>query len=159
MRKSAFVVCLTSLPAVTLSHPLVGAESAPEFAPVKAELVRPRDGLGNVIGKLQAGETVKIAYLGGSITAAAGWRVQTRDRPVPRFDSYCTYHRIATLAVAQGLDRDEVHTVTVEIHPEQPDRLPIAKTPFVRGPTSPLYPKEASHTTIAGNPELCRSRK
>ena len=49
-----------------------------------------------------------------------------REKPVPRFDSYCTYHRIATLTVAAGLDPDEVHTVTVEIHPEQPDRTPVA---------------------------------
>ncbi|HUT92634.1 MAG TPA: SGNH/GDSL hydrolase family protein [Thermoguttaceae bacterium] len=79
MRKPAAVICLALLTAATLSHPLLGAESAPKFAPVKAELLRPRDGLGNVIAKLRAGPTVKIAYLGGSITAAAGWRVQTRE--------------------------------------------------------------------------------
>jgi len=50
----------------------------------------------------------------------------TREKPVPRFDSYCTYHRIATLSVAQGLDPNEVHTVSVEIHPDQPDRQPVA---------------------------------
>jgi hypothetical protein len=37
----------------------------------------PRSGLPNVLAKLQAGKEVKIAYLGGSITAAPGWRVQT----------------------------------------------------------------------------------
>ncbi len=36
-----------------------------------------RDGLPNVIAKLQAGKAVKIAYFGGSITAANGWRVKT----------------------------------------------------------------------------------
>jgi lysophospholipase L1-like esterase len=50
----------------------------------------------------------------------------TRDKPVPRFDSYCTYHRIATLSLADGLDPNEVHTVTVEVHAEQPDRQPVA---------------------------------
>lgn len=54
------------------------ASAAPPFAPVKAELVRPRDGIGNTLAKLKAGETVKVAYLGGSITAANGWRVKTR---------------------------------------------------------------------------------
>ncbi|MFH1304068.1 MAG: SGNH/GDSL hydrolase family protein [Planctomycetota bacterium] len=44
----------------------------------------------------------------------------------PRFDSYCTYHRIATLNLAQNLDPQQVHTVTVEIHPEQPDRSSVA---------------------------------
>lgn len=41
--------------------------------------------------------------------------------PVPRFDSYCTYHRIACLSIADNLP-DEVHEVTVEISPDQPDR-------------------------------------
>ena len=50
----------------------------------------------------------------------------TREKPVARFDSYCTYHRIATLSLAEGLDPNEVHTVTMEIHPEQPDRQPVA---------------------------------
>jgi lysophospholipase L1-like esterase len=50
----------------------------------------------------------------------------TREKPVARFDSYCTYHRIATLGLASGLDPEAVHTVTVEVHPEQPDRQPVA---------------------------------
>lgn len=44
----------------------------------------------------------------------------------PRFDSYCTYHRIATLKLAQNLDPEKIHTVTVAIHPEQPDRSSVA---------------------------------
>ncbi len=51
---------------------------------------------------------------------------ETREKPVPRFDSYCTYHRIATLSLAEGLDPNEVHTVTVEVHQEQPNREPVA---------------------------------
>lgn len=39
----------------------------------------PRCGLPNFLGKVEAGETVKIAYLGGSITDAPGWRVQSRE--------------------------------------------------------------------------------
>ncbi len=46
--------------------------------------------------------------------------------PVPRFDHYCTYHRIATMGIARGLD-DEVHTVTIAIHPDQPDRSAVLK--------------------------------
>lgn len=38
---------------------------------------QPRAGLPNVIAKLQAGKPVRIAYFGGSITAANGWRVKT----------------------------------------------------------------------------------
>jgi len=51
---------------------------------------------------------------------------QTREKPVPRFDSYCTYHRIATLHVASGLDPEQVHTAVIEVHPEQPDRSSVA---------------------------------
>ena len=36
-----------------------------------------RDGLPNVIAKLQAGGEIRIAYFGGSITAAEGWRPQS----------------------------------------------------------------------------------
>ncbi|QDU73658.1 hypothetical protein Pan97_06560 [Bremerella volcania] len=49
-----------------------------------------------------------------------------REKPVPRFDSYCTYHRIATLSLAGDLDPEKVHEVTIEIHPDQPDRQPVA---------------------------------
>ena len=45
-----------------------------------------------------------------------------RDKPAKRFDSFCTYHRIATLSVADNLAADKVHTVEIEIHPDQPDR-------------------------------------
>jgi lysophospholipase L1-like esterase len=48
------------------------------------------------------------------------------SKPVPRFDSYCTYHRIATLSLASGVDPNQVHEVTVEIHPDQPDRKSVA---------------------------------
>lgn len=39
-----------------------------------AEECRVRDGLPNVFAKLKGGQEVRIAYLGGSITAANGWR-------------------------------------------------------------------------------------
>ena len=57
---------------------------------------------------------------------------KTSDKPVPRFDSYSTYHRIATLPIAEGLDGTKVHTVTIEVHPDQPDRHSIAFLPRVR---------------------------
>lgn len=47
------------------------------------------------------------------------------EKPRPRFDSYCTYHRIANLGVVSGKD-DEVYEVVIEIHPEQPDRSSVA---------------------------------
>jgi len=43
---------------------------------------------------------------------------------VPRFDSFCTYHRLATLLVGTELP-DAVHTVKIEIHSEAPDKARI----------------------------------
>jgi lysophospholipase L1-like esterase len=59
-------LCATTLCAATYTHDINVAE---EF--------RSRDGLPNVFAKLKAGGPVRIAYLGGSITAAAGWRPKT----------------------------------------------------------------------------------
>jgi GDSL-like lipase/acylhydrolase family protein len=44
------------------------------FDPNVPEELRIRDGLPNFFAKLEAGGSVRIAYLGGSITAANGWR-------------------------------------------------------------------------------------
>ena len=48
------------------------------------------------------------------------------DEPkvVRRIDPYCTYHRLATLGIGAGLE-DTVHTVTIEVHPEVPDKREI----------------------------------
>ena len=49
------------------------------------------------------------------------------DQPakiVPRFDAYCTYHRLSSLMIGDGLP-DTVHTVKIEIHPDQPDKAAI----------------------------------
>ncbi len=49
------------------------------------------------------------------------------DQPakiVPRFDAYCTYHRLSALMIGSDLE-DTVHTVKIEIHPEQPDKAKI----------------------------------
>jgi hypothetical protein len=49
------------------------------------------------------------------------------DKPakiVPRFDAYCTYHRLATLVIGSELTNEE-HTVKIEIHPDQPDKAAI----------------------------------
>lgn len=54
--------------------------SAQETYPLrKAVECAPRSGLPNVLAKLEAGKAVKVAYLGGSITAAAGWRIKSRE--------------------------------------------------------------------------------
>jgi len=53
--------------------------------------------------------------------------VTVDDQPVklvPRIDAYCTYHRLATLALGSELP-DTVHTVKIEISPEVPDKAKI----------------------------------
>ena len=58
--------------------PAVAAKiSSPPHDPNQAEELRVREGLPNLFAKLNAGGPVRIAYFGGSITAAEGWRVKT----------------------------------------------------------------------------------
>ncbi len=61
---------------------------------------------------------------GGQVTVTVDGKPGAK--PVPRFDSYCTYHRIATLGLVYDGDMSQTHEVTVEIHPEQPDRQSVA---------------------------------
>jgi hypothetical protein len=51
---------------------------------------------------------------------------KTDAKPVPRFDRYCTGHRLATLHLVSSADPNQIHDVTVEIHLEQPDRPSVA---------------------------------
>ncbi|MBN1818434.1 MAG: hypothetical protein JW828_13820 [Sedimentisphaerales bacterium] len=82
----------------------------------------------------QPGQTIRFRFRG---TAAEMYdllgpdggqvivRVDDQDPVVkPRFDAYCTYHRLATLTVARGL-KEGIHTVELEIHPDQPDKAAI----------------------------------
>ena len=61
---------------------------------------------------------------GGQVTITVDGK--KGEKPVPRFDSYCVYHRIATLGLVADSAMDQVHEVTVEIHPEQPDRKSVS---------------------------------
>ena len=45
-------------------------------------------------------------------------------KPVARFDSYCTYYRLANLFVFEG--EEGVHTVEIALDKDQPDRHPVA---------------------------------
>lgn len=69
MRTVIFFLMMLSL------WPSLGRAGMPD--PAKAEEFRARDGLPNLFAKINQGKTVRIAYLGGSITAASGWRVKT----------------------------------------------------------------------------------
>ena len=82
----------------------------------------------------QPGESISIRFRGAGLRIYdllgpdCGQVKVTLDngQPVikPRFDAYCTYHRLATLAIAENLP-DTVHTVTLELHAEQPDKAAI----------------------------------
>jgi len=66
MMKALFagcVLCAATLSATPYTHDINVAEEC-----------RVRDGLPNFFAKLNGGEKVRIAYLGGSITVANGWR-------------------------------------------------------------------------------------
>ena len=72
MNKRFAAMCLSALSAA-------GAVSAAPYQHdvTLAEEFRMRDGLPNFFARLQAGGPVRVAYLGGSITAAKGWRPKT----------------------------------------------------------------------------------
>ena len=53
--------------------------------------------------------------------------IQVDDQPAyvqPRFDAYCTYHRLSCLNAGKAMDAGE-HEITLTIHPEQPDKAKI----------------------------------
>jgi lysophospholipase L1-like esterase len=62
---------------MAMANAAFAADGKPEYKPVPAQLFRPRGGLNNVFAKLKAGQEVRIAYFGGSITAQEGWRPKT----------------------------------------------------------------------------------
>ncbi len=62
------------LPLLLFGAPALSQEDYPLRDAVECN---PRDGVPNFSAKLLAKKHVKIAYLGGSITAAPGWRVQS----------------------------------------------------------------------------------
>ena len=55
------------------------AQQPADFAQVRAVECQPRGGLPNFFAKANAGGDLRVAYLGGSITAAPGWRVLSLD--------------------------------------------------------------------------------
>ena len=67
---------LNSMLAGLLALAATAAAGAGDDPKAAAEL-RARDGLPNFFAKLAAGGPVRVAYLGGSITAANGWRPKT----------------------------------------------------------------------------------
>jgi lysophospholipase L1-like esterase len=82
----------------------------------------------------KAGETISFKFKGRSaaiydlLAHDAGQVIVTVDdqAPVvrPRFDSFSTYARLGTLTLASDLP-EGVHTVKIEVHPNQPDKAKI----------------------------------
>ncbi len=82
----------------------------------------------------KAGETITFKFKGSRcaiydiIGPDCGQVIVTLDdqppKTVPRFDSYCTYHRLATLLLGSDLP-EAVHTVKIEIHQDPPDKAAI----------------------------------
>ena len=70
------LLLLVPLLSVTLAA-AAGAASPDDIPLAPAVECSPRAGLPNFFAKLAAGEEVRIAYLGGSITAQEGWRPKT----------------------------------------------------------------------------------
>ena len=62
---------------VTAAAAIKSGQQAYEFNAAVAVELRVRGGLPNFFAKLEAGGPVRIAYFGGSITAANGWRPKT----------------------------------------------------------------------------------
>jgi hypothetical protein len=59
---------------------------------------------------------------------SSGQVIVTLDQQPPkivsRFDAYCTYRRLSTFMIGTEL-ADEVHTVKIEVSPEEPDKIKI----------------------------------
>lgn len=102
--------------------------------PAKDEMAKRYPRLKDLHRAAKPGETITFKFKGtrASIYDLVGPDcgqviVTVDDNPpkiVPRFDAYCTYHRLATLGLGSELP-DTVHTVKIEIHPEQPDKATI----------------------------------
>jgi len=60
-----------------LANSAVLRAAAPDIELAPAQELHIRGGLPNFFARLHAGQEVRVAYLGGSITAAPGWRVQS----------------------------------------------------------------------------------
>ena len=82
----------------------------------------------------QPGETIQFQVRGTSasiydlVGPDCGQVIVTLDNQPPtvrpRFDAFCTYHRLASLAIGANLT-NTVHKVKLEIHPDQPDNEKI----------------------------------
>ncbi len=90
--------------------------------------------LGGLYRGAHPGDTITFRFQGTSaaiydvIGPDSGQVTVTIDdkppRVVGRFDAFCLYYRLAALPVGSDLP-DAPHTVKIEIHPDQPDRMKL----------------------------------
>jgi hypothetical protein len=118
--------------------PITAARASAEFSPLDLK----NDAFGKQWAKRlptllraeQAGATLSFQFKGTRCAIydllgpdGGQVRVTLDHRPPevrPRFDSYCTYHRLNTLLIGTEL-ADTVHTVTIELLAEAPDKAKI----------------------------------
>ena len=95
--------------------------AAEVFSLCDAQELQLRQGLPNVFAKLQAGQEVCIAYLGGSITAQPGWRVKTTACFQEKFPEA----KIVEIDAALGGTGSElgVFRIDRQVIPHDPDLL------------------------------------
>ena len=82
----------------------------------------------------QPGESISFRFRGGAARIydlvgpdCGQVLVSLDDQPVvvkPRFDAYCTYHRLASLVIGEDLP-NTIHTVKITIDSRQPDKAKI----------------------------------
>lgn len=118
--------------------PLNAATLSPGFVQLDSKTDKFAKGWSNRMANLykaaKPGETLSFQFKGtyaaiyDIIGPDCGQVIVTLDDQLPRvaarFDGHCTYHRLATLVIGKNLP-DMLHTVKIEIHPEQPDKAKI----------------------------------
>ena len=75
------------------------------------------------------GTQAKVYDISGPDTGQVIVRVNGKDlygKPQPRFNPWCNGYNMTCLWCGGGYDPKQVTTVEIEIHPNQPDRTPIA---------------------------------
>ncbi|MCF7818359.1 MAG: hypothetical protein K9M54_10810 [Kiritimatiellales bacterium] len=111
----------TILGAVCMAALIAGcsARGAGLNNPTVAEEFRQRDGLPNFFEKIKEGQTVRIAYLGGSITAAGGWRIKTMEWFKAQFPQ-ATFVEINVAIPGTGSDFSACR-IGEDVLPQKPD--------------------------------------
>lgn len=99
----------------------VRLEAADFAAPRHAVEVTPRSGLPHFFGKAEAGGEVRVAYLGGSITAQPGYRVKTLQHFAERFPK-TKFREINAAIGGTGSDLG-VFRIDHDVFTGQPDLL------------------------------------